>query len=1054
MKLSHHLADTRLHAAIGLILGSSSAQALVYDTNQLVFTANNQSIWSSGSSQALNVQAFAGFNLPANSTQIGGIDSGFGAEATIGIQPGGKIGFNIGAGFDTGSVNAKFSANAKLNIADAVAGNTYVSLGTASVNNISSGFSTSLGNPYYYEDFVLNLPIKVGGQVCAFGGCSGDSKTFNISPGPLELAALNRNGDGKYTMWGIEQNIQYDQPYPVNIGVDYGPVNISTNVGSVTVHNPALNSNATSNSGVASSSTTVDLIDFNLDVSNIISLNSGRGAQNLQLGLGPFSLDLTPYAVNATASLSLDQGYTLNSNMMVDLHFNHLVMADLSQIYADSSIRTVDDLIIPVGMFDKLKLSFSQDTKVTPTFMVNNQFTSVSSMDIGLDFSLTLLKASFDYTAGSIGFDGFTQELKNLGNLANVNLYGTSHELSFSKVTGDAFTVKALSNNLPSHYALWEGLGSNGNWGTTANWQSGRAPVDGDALVFLGSNGGQTSPNLENANPLSTANGISFIEGAAKFNVHGHDLSNTGDIINQSSVRQLIQMNLNVAANQRWDGGSSGLDYVGNLLLDKYNLSLIDTHVTTTETAVIGDSHAASLNLSAASGLTTAELDIGRGKNGTGKVFITDQGTQVAINDKLLVGGSGHGILTIESAAAVTTNTADFAMDANSQAELLIDTAAVLTIHSNANFAQSGRLNVSVQNSGGLLTHDVKMATAALSQAQVRLQGNGSTWQAGGLSANGLGDSLIQVNAGSYLTVGKNLNLGGGGGNSELDANNGLIVVAGNLNEGDKGSIYLAGQGKMLNENLLIVAKHTDISGKGINLNNAGAQFQQGVKLNGNLNASGTSHVDGDVLLVAGTGTIIDQAGSLTFNGKVEDSGGSIVANQSASIHFQSDVHGNGSFSGGGNLSFAGGFSTGNRPSSINFGGDNVSFEQSSSLTLQLDGLTPGSQYDQLQHIGHLSFQGSLMLAFSHFAADSFGILNLFDFQSFSGIFADNLIQIQGLDRSRLDFSQLALNGELILNAAPVPLPAAFWLFGGGLFAFYAPARLNRQTAVQDKALA
>jgi hypothetical protein len=74
-------------------------------------------------------------------------------------------------------------------------------------------------------------------------------------------------------------------------------------------------------------------------------------------------------------------------------------------------------------------------------------------------------------------------------------------------------------------------------------------------------------------------------------------------------------------------------------------------------------------------------------------------------------------------------------------------------------------------------------------------------------------------------------------------------------------------------------------------------------------------------------------------------------------------------------------------------------------------------------------------LNFSQFDPGVAMVVSLFHFHSFSGDFNSSQIQVSGLDRNRLDFSQLTLNGQLIINAAPVPLPSAFWLMAGGLAA-------------------
>jgi len=51
---------------------------------------------------------------------------------------------------------------------------------------------------------------------------------------------------------------------------------------------------------------------------------------------------------------------------------------------------------------------------------------------------------------------------------------------------------------------------------------------------------------------------------------------------------------------------------------------------------------------------------------------------------------------------------------------------------------------------------------------------------------------------------------------------------------------------------------------------------------------------------------------------------------------------------------------------------------------------------------------------------------------------------VAGFDRSLLDFSRLSVDGKLAVTAAPVPLPAAAWLFGSALAGFTAFGRRRR----------
>ncbi len=98
--------------------------------------------------------------------------------------------------------------------------------------------------------------------------------------------------------------------------------------------------------------------------------------------------------------------------------------------------------------------------------------------------------------------------------------------------------------------------------------------------------------------------------------------------------------------------------------------------------------------------------------------------------------------------------------------------------------------------------------------------------------------------------------------------------------------------------------------------------------------------VDGDVRSPAGS--TVNVAGTATFNGFVS---------------------GAGVFSGTTNLvTFNGGYSPGDSPAALAFGGD-IAFGAGSDLTMEMLGVTPGSEHDQLNIAGTAYLDGGLVLA-------------------------------------------------------------------------------------------
>jgi len=188
----------------------------------------------------------------------------------------------------------------------------------------------------------------------------------------------------------------------------------------------------------------------------------------------------------------------------------------------------------------------------------------------------------------------------------------------------------------------------------------------------------------------------------------------------------------------------------------------------------------------------------------------------------------------------------------------------------------------------------------------------------------------------------------------------------------------------------------------------------------------------GQSLVFSGHSSVL---GNFTNNGSVRFEptllGHVGLPNSAGSLTFLNDVDGAGQFSG--NVIFHAGYSPGNSPAAIDFGGGNASYDSTATLTMEIFGNTAGAQYDQLLNINTLTFNGTLNLVFGKgfvpLAGSSFA---LFRFNSFSGSFAQDHITVTGYDRNLLDFSRLASMGTLSV-AAPVPEPETWLMLLAGL---------------------
>jgi len=172
--------------------------------------------------------------------------------------------------------------------------------------------------------------------------------------------------------------------------------------------------------------------------------------------------------------------------------------------------------------------------------------------------------------------------------------------------------------------------------------------------------------------------------------------------------------------------------------------------------------------------------------------------------------------------------------------------------------------------------------------------------------------------------------------------------------------------------------------------------------------------VDGDVRTPAGS--TVNVAGDATFNGFVS---------------------GAGAFSGTTNqVTFNGGYSPGDSPASIDFGGD-LAFGAANVLEIELGGTAPGTQHDQLNVAGALATGGTLALAPAGAFVPALGqTFALLTYGSRSGEFAfvSGVQQPGGLDLAlRYDAGAAVaravkrgdVNGDGFVTAADLAIVAA-----------------------------
>src|SRR5262245_55942781 len=87
----------------------------------------------------------------------------------------------------------------------------------------------------------------------------------------------------------------------------------------------------------------------------------------------------------------------------------------------------------------------------------------------------------------------------------------------------------SIADRAPAATEIWSAGGTDGKWGTPANWQSGSPPAPNDSLVFT------NTIRLSNTNNLlgATVSGITFATPSGGFNLFGNALTLSGGLTNK-----------------------------------------------------------------------------------------------------------------------------------------------------------------------------------------------------------------------------------------------------------------------------------------------------------------------------------------------------------------------------------------------------------------------------------------------------------------------------------------------------------------------------------------
>ena len=348
-----------------------------------------------------------------------------------------------------------------------------------------------------------------------------------------------------------------------------------------------------------------------------------------------------------------------------------------------------------------------------------------------------------------------------------------------SKLFPAAVLILTLAAGSALAGTTWDGGGSDNNWSTATNWNGDAAPSSPSALNFAGTT--QLTPNNDFTN--FTVKGFTFSSGAGAFIIGGNAISLAGDITNNSTSAETINLNMATTSNRTIDVASGSIalggvisgtasltksgagtsvlsganTYSGGTTLDGGVLS-VSTLANGGQASGIGNSGSAAANLTVNSGST-----------------LRYTGSSVTINRNFDL---SNGILTFDitsSSAGLTfsdINSSTYNVTPNSIALKKMG-AGTLTL--NTSVANTSSLNY-IMLSGGVLTGNKPFNLVRVQEA-LFISGN-STLSLGTLTFTGANGTIsVTGNSGNVNTIASPIVLAATGQGADVPAGVTLAIT-------------------------------------------------------------------------------------------------------------------------------------------------------------------------------------------------------------------------------------------------------------------------------------
>lgn len=268
---------------------------------------------------------------------------------------------------------------------------------------------------------------------------------------------------------------------------------------------------------------------------------------------------------------------------------------------------------------------------------------------------------------------------------------------------------------------------------------------------------------------------------------------------------------------------------------------------------------------------------------------------------------------------------------------------------------------------------------------------------------------ILKTTTNFTLNTFRGVTVNSGGGTFDVDGNTTLSYAGningnGNLTKQGAGTLVMTGNNNYSGGTTIVtgVLQGNSSSLQGNILNNAQLVFDQAGNgtYTGNINGSGSLvKVGNGNLTLAGNNTYQgithNQTGGLAFSSG--NFGGTLINNGTildlgSGLSLSGAVSGSGGYLG--HVTFSGSYSPGNSPALVT--AQNITFANSNTLTMELGGLTRGTQYDAIDASGNVTLGGVLDIKLINSFVPAIGNqFNLIAAQSinnqFSNVFCNNL---------------------------------------------------------------